>query len=98
MAVASAYTAPVYGSPTARLHGWLLEAEAEGRGWLASQRPSRNWAAALALLSDDNLGPDSTDMSNTRYPKAKRMYRELVASLASFQHEGEYGVLWDNAF
>lgn len=98
MAPTKSYTIPSYGSSVGELHGWLLEAQQEGAGWLAAQRPSRNWEAAVNLLSGDMGGPDSSEMSNTTYPKAKRIFRELVASLASFQHEGEFKVLWDNAY
>lgn len=92
------YVMPPYGSTGERIHGWLLEAVQEGQGWLAAQAPSREWAAAAAMLAADSRGPDSSVMSNTEYPKAKRIFRELVASLASFQHEGEFKVLWDNRY
>lgn len=92
------YIIPAYGSSGAAVHGWLLEAQQEGMGWLASQPPGRSWEAVVQLLRGEAFGPDAASMSNVDYPKAKRIFRELVASLASFQHEGEFKVLWDNAF
>jgi hypothetical protein len=48
-------------------------------------------------MEDQDRATEATDMSNTSYPKSKRIARELVASLASFRHEGETKVAWDNS-
>lgn len=96
MAVASQYEIPKYGSDGSTLHGWLMEARQEGEAWLKTQKPATNWPAAVALMEEGDAAEDSP-VSNTTYPKAKRIARELVASLASFRHAGEYKVLWDNS-
>lgn len=93
----SQYEIPPYGTDGGHLHGWLLDARAEGEAWLASQRPSQSWDAAVSLMEEADQPTEASSMSNTVYPKAKRIARELVASLASFRHEGEYKVLWDNS-
>jgi hypothetical protein len=90
------YEIPQYGGPADKLHGWLLEAVQEGQAWLSAQKQAQNWEAAVSLMEDGDAGADLTGMSNTTYPKAKRIARELVASLASFRHEGQFNVLWDN--
>lgn len=94
----SQYEIPPYGTTAPQLLGWLLEANQQGNAWLSSQRASTNWAS-LAELMEDQSGPgdESSMMSQTTYPKPKRIARELVASLAGFRHEGEFKVLWDNA-
>ena len=83
---ASQYEIPRWGTPADRLLGWLMEANQEGQAWLNSQRPAVNWPAAVALMEDADSATVSTEMSNTQYPKAKRIARELVASLSSFRH------------
>lgn len=90
------YEIPRYGIGADTLLGWLLEARQEGEAWLAAQKPATMWAGAVALMDEADKATDSATMSNTQYPKAKRIARELVASLASFRHEGEVKVLWDN--
>src|SRR5574340_168125 len=91
------YEIPMWGTPTDMLLGWCLEARQEGKAWLSSQRPSRQWDGAMELLSGPDRIDESSAMSNTNYPKSKRIARELVASLANFRHEGEIKVLWDNS-
>jgi len=91
------YQMPMYGSPADQLLGWCLEAKQEGAAWLAAQKPALTWPASVSLMEDIDPATMSTTMSNTQYPKAKRIARELVASLASFRHEGEFKVLWDNS-
>src|SRR5262245_26064004 len=96
MAVTSQYEIPPYRSDPARVLGWCLDAEAEGRAWLDAQMPSRSWEPVMRLMSEP-FGADAIDgMSNVGYNKTKRVNRELVASLANFRHEGEYTVTWDN--
>lgn len=91
------YEIPRWGTSTDQLHGWLTEAVQEGSAWLAAQKQATTWAGAVALMEDQDRAAESTDMSNTSYPKSKRIARELVASLASFRHEGETKVAWDNS-
>lgn len=93
----SDYEIPPYAvTPSARLHGWLLEAVQEGNAWLQTQKQAANWSDIIPLLDglDPLRVPDG--MSNTQYPLEKRIARELVASLAGFHHEGEIAPLWDN--
>src|SRR5262245_9853620 len=91
------YEIPIWGTPTAQLHGWLMEARQEGAAWLAAQKQATSWAAAVAMMDEaDTAATGDSTMSNTQYPKGKRIATELVASLASFRHEGEFKALWDN--
>lgn len=92
----SQYEIPRYGSDGGTIHGWLLEANQEGRAWLTAQKPSTNWDGAVSLMEEGDTAVEASNMSNTVYPKAKRTARELVAALSSFRHEGEFKVLWDN--
>lgn len=92
----SSYEIPAYGTSGDRLHGWLLEARQEGEAWLSSQKPATNWAGAVELMDEGDATSEASSMSNTTYPKAKRTARELVASLSSFRHAGEFVTLWDN--
>lgn len=98
MAVTSQYEIPAFGTAAPQLLGWLLEANQEGNAWLAAQRPSTQWESVMEMMEDQTGSADESSlMSNTQYPKPKRIARELVASLAGFRHEGEYKVLWDNS-
>lgn len=93
----SQYEIPSYGTPADRLLPWLLEAKAEGDAWLASQAQSRGWETAMQFLNGPDGGGAAGDLSTVNFPKTKRIFRELVASLANFKHAGEFKVLWDNA-
>lgn len=94
----NSYTIPTWGTPTPNLHGWLTEAVQEGRAWLAAQKQATAWEAAVALMDEADIrATGDSPMSNTQYPKAKRIATELVATLAGFRHEGEFSVLWDNS-
>src|SRR4051812_26385447 len=93
----SPYEMPLWGTSNDTLLNWCLEARQQGESWLQAQTPARNWDAALELLSGPDPSTESSSMSNTTYPKAKRITRELVASIANFRHEGEFKVLWDNS-
>lgn len=90
------YEIPTYGTPTDKLHGWLMEANQQGMAWLGAQKQAATWASAVSMMEEQDLGLESALMSNTTYPKSKRIARELVASLASFRHEGETKTVWDN--
>lgn len=96
--MANSYEMPRFGTTSDRLLGWLLEANQEGNAWLAAQRPSSQWESVMEMM-DDSAGAqdESSLMSNTQYPKPKRIARELVASLASFRHEGEFKTVWDQS-
>lgn len=94
----SQYEIPSFGSDSSQLLGWLLEANQEGDAWLNAQRPSTQWASAMEMMDDvGGVQDESSVMSNTTYPKPKRIARELVASLASFRHEGEFKTVWDQS-
>ena len=90
------YEIPRYGAAGNTLHGWLLEARAEGEAWLSAQKPAVGWEAAVSLIQSADNVVEADSVSNTTYPKAKRIARELIASLASFKHAGEYVSQWDN--
>ena len=90
------YEIPPYGSDANRTLGWCLSAQQEGEAWIQAQRPARGWDGALSMLSDVSGTEAPEGQSNVGYNKAKRVARELVASLANFRHEGEYKVTWDN--
>jgi hypothetical protein len=93
----SQYEIPIYGSNAQRVHGWCLEAEQEGQGWLNAQQPAGEWNAALQMLSANGVGGAAAGTtSNLGYNKGKRIARELVAGLTDFRHEGEYKVTWNN--
>src|SRR5258708_6437396 len=93
----SSYEIPQWGSSADTLHGWLMDARAEGEAWLAAQKQTTTWASAVSLMEDQDRATEATDQSNTSYPKSKRIARELVASLSSFRHAGETVVAWDNS-
>jgi hypothetical protein len=84
------YLAPAFGTTTPMMLGWLLEAVSEGESWLKAQPDSADWPALMRELSAPDPTDESAEMSNTRYNKIKRIYREHVASLNSFRHEGEF--------
>lgn len=94
----ASYEIPRYGSGSASVLGWCLEAEQEGRGWLQAQRPTQGWENALQMLSAPDGDDDAAvnQGSKVGYNKGKRIARELVASLANFRHEGRYKPRWDN--
>ena len=92
----NSYEMPRFGTDGAHIHGWLLEAKQEGQAWLQTQRSATSWEGARILMDEGDSQVDASSMSNTVYPKAKRIARELVASLSSFKHEGEFVVTWDN--
>lgn len=93
----SQYEIPQFGTENPALHGWLLEANQEGNAWLQSQRPSQQWDSCMQMMEGDTGEDLGSMVSNTQYPKPKRIARELVASLAGFRHEGEFKPLWDNS-
>jgi hypothetical protein len=97
MAATKEYEIPQFGLPPARIHGWCLEAEQEGRAWLETQRPTTEWKDVLSVLSGADVGGPVLDgQSNVGYNKTERIAREIVASLANFRHEGEFKVTWDD--
>src|SRR5262245_9119537 len=89
------YEMPRFGLPAERIHPWLIEAVQECNAWLKAQPPTGDWDSVRQLLSATD-GTDKVEgLSNVGYNKAKRVARELVASLANFKHEGEFTVAWD---
>lgn len=88
------YDIPRFGGSASQLHGWLMNAVAEGAAWLAAQRPAQSWAEVKTILSNPS-GSEPGAQSSVGYNKVKRTSRELVASLAGFRHEGEIKARWD---
>jgi hypothetical protein len=93
--MAGSHEIPSYGSSNDILLPWLLEAVSEGEAWLGAQRPTTEWDKVL-----DSLGPDMAAMpvdglSNVGYDKVERNFRDIVASLANFRHDGEYKARWN---
>ena len=87
----ASYEIPHYSLPSEMKLGWLNDAVAEGDAWLRTQQPTKSFEAVRQLLSSPD-GVDKVDgLSSTGYNKAKRVARELVASLAHFKHQGEFG-------
>lgn len=86
---------PRYGSSGQDLHGWLMSAISEGEAWLQAQRPVSGWKEAVEVLGPD-MSATLADQSNVRFPKTKRVVKEMIASLADFRHEGEIDVRWNN--
>lgn len=93
----NSYEIPRYGTDGSHIHGWLLEARQEGAAWLQTQKAASSWAAAQLLMDEGDSAVEASSMSNVVYPKAKRIARELVASLGSFKHEGEFQCTWDQS-
>jgi hypothetical protein len=92
----TSYEIPPYGTSADHLLGWLTEAVSEGEAWLAAQRPAQDWAGIREMLSASQADAPKVDgLSDTGYAKAKRIGREMVATLGNFRHEGEYKVTWD---
>ncbi len=84
----SHYEIPTYGASGSQLAGWLTEAVQEGEAWLRNQRTTQDWEQTLEMLSPSNPNMDLSDQSNVGYNKVYRVFRELIASLSDFQHEG----------
>jgi hypothetical protein len=93
----SNYEIPEYGSAGSVLHPWLMEAVAEGDVWLKAQRPSIEWDAITKVLGPAGEADRVVGQSNTGYNKARRIYRELLASLSNFRHVGEIVPTEDDA-
>ena len=81
----SQYEIPRYGSDSPTLLGWLLAAVQEGEAWLKTQKTSTTWPRLLELVGPIDQKDALDDQSNVRYPKSKRIARELVASLANLE-------------
>ncbi len=90
------YEIPVHGTREDTLLAWLLEAKSEGDAWLSAQRPATKWSEVVELMAGADGTPVLANQSNTTYPKARRIARELVAALGNFRHEGEITPLWNN--
>src|SRR5262245_45791118 len=91
------YTIPHIGSSGDHVHGWALEAVAEGDAWLRSQTPASGWEAALQELSGVSRENPRRGMSQLTYKRSKRTARQMVASLAQFRHYGETKSIWDQS-
>ncbi len=93
--MATDYEIPHFAASESRRHGYCLEKVAEGQAWLEAQKPTKDWPDAMEVLSAPGGGDKVAGQSNVGYNKVKRSARELVASLTSFKHEGEFISLWD---
>lgn len=92
------YTIPTIGTSGDHVHGWCMEAVAEGDAWLRSQYPSMDWEKALRALSGPGSQSDPlAGASQLSYKRSKRTAREMVASLSQFRHYGETKPCWDQA-
>lgn len=89
------YEIPAHGLGGDYLHGWLMEAVAEGDGWLKAQRPSLEWAGVLDMLGSKPASAEVKGLSNTGYNLVERNARDIVASLSNFRHEGEFRPRFD---
>ena len=74
----------------------MLESVQEGEAWLRTQRPAQGWESALQVLSEPDSPSIADGLSSVSYNKTRRIFRELVAGLSNFRHEGEYKPTWDN--
>lgn len=91
----SSYEIPRWGTGDSFLLGWLLEAQQDGEAWLKAQYPAMDWEKALRAISGPDDASGSLGPSQLSYRRTKRTVREMVASLAQFQHYGEYKTVWD---
>lgn len=85
------YEIPHYALPSDLKITWLNEAVQEGDAWLRTQQPTQAFEQVRTLLSAPGGNEKTDGLSAVGYNKAKRVARELVASLAHFKHQGEFG-------
>src|ERR1017187_7529278 len=90
------YSMVPLGSTADRTLGRLLEFVSEGEAWLQAQRPSRDWESVLAMGDAGDPGDDLKGLSNSSYDLVGRNARDIVASLSSFQHAGEFKPRFDS--
>jgi len=86
----SQYQIPRFGSTNDQIAGYMREATQQGEAWLATQRPSSEWMSIIERLSASIPQAELSGQSNATYNKTERVARELVASLGSFAHDGEF--------
>jgi hypothetical protein len=84
------YTMPPFHSSNSQLIGYLREATQQGESWLASQKPSAEFATIMDRLTPVQGANDLLGQSNARYPKTEHLAREIVAGLTSFSTVGEF--------
>lgn len=84
------YQIPRWGTSNATLSGYLREAVQEGNAWLSTQKPAGEYEKLIDRISGPDTGADLSGQSNVRYEETARLAREIVASLTSFSHVGEY--------
>jgi hypothetical protein len=88
--MARSFACPRWGTSGATLTGYLREAVSEGAAWLSTQKPASEYEALLERLGPSNAQLNLAGQSNITYPKTERLAREIVASLTSFSHVGEF--------
>lgn len=89
-------TIPPAAAPADARLNWLLGATSEGQAWLQAQKPATVWDQVRVALGGTNASEQLAGLSNLVYNKTKRSVREIVASLSSFRHEGEFKPRWDS--
>src|ERR1019366_2368525 len=93
----SNYEMPQIGSDLAKTLGWCLEAVQEGNAWLQAQRPTQDWENVLTVLESGSGGVPIEGLSNTGYNLVERNFKDIVASLSNFRHEGDFRPRFDQA-
>lgn len=88
---------PAAAAPPEQRLNWLLGAQSNGEAWLQAQRPAASWDAVRSKLSESGETTTVAGLSNLTYNKTKRSVREIVASLSSFRHVGEFKPRWDKS-
>jgi hypothetical protein len=91
----SKYEMPPLGVGGAALLGFMLEQVQEAQGWLNVQSPSAEWQRVAEMLQPD--GPGIEGLSNLGYGLVQKNAREIVSSLSSFRHVGEFKPRFDEA-
>lgn len=94
-----AYEIPLFGTKADALHGWLLDAVAEGEIWLQSQRPTGEWQKIMEVLGPQYGGGLATlvGQSNTGYNLVRYDFSQIRATLSNFKHAGEFVPTEDDA-
>jgi hypothetical protein len=92
----NSYEMPAWGSGGDTILGWMIECVQEGEAWLGTQRPSRDWTQVLDMISTNDPAEDLKGLSSCGYDRVSRNARDIVASLSSFTHAGEYRPRFDS--
>lgn len=95
----NAYEIPAFGGPGDKIHGWMLEAVAEGDIWLRAQKPTQEWDSVMEVLGPLYGSGQSpiVGQSNTGYNLVRYDYAQIRATLSNFRHAGEIVPTEDDA-